>query len=119
MNSSAASAGLIALIVAFATLVSAAATGLTGWLRQHHQGKTEDKASALSEIDTAWRINRDAIARLDQDIAALNEKVHDTEERIARQSIQIRQLERENAGLRSENAALRVQITRLERAKGV
>lgn len=119
MNSSAASAGLIALIVAFATLVSAAATGLTGWLRQHHQGKNEEKVSALAEIDTAWRISNEAIARLDRDVEALNEKVKETEDRIGRQAMQIRQLERENAGLRTENAALRVQIARLERARGV
>jgi hypothetical protein len=81
------SAGLVALLAGITALVTATVSGLTGWLRQHHQGKTEDKTSALSEIDIAWRISSEAIARLDRDVAMLNEKVRDTEERISRQAI--------------------------------
>jgi peptidoglycan hydrolase CwlO-like protein len=112
------SAGLVALLAGITALVTATVSGLTGWLRQHHQGKAEDKTSALSEIDIAWRISSEAIARLDRDVEMLNEKVRDTEARISRQAAQIRQLERENAGLRLENANLRVQVARLERPEG-
>lgn len=113
------SAGLVALLAGITAFITAAISGITGWLRQHHQGKTEEKTSALQEIDTAWRINKEAIARLEQDVAALSEKVRDTEESLGRQAMKIRQLERENSGLREENARLRIQIARLERPEGV
>jgi hypothetical protein len=111
------SAGLVALLAGITALVTATISGLTGWLRQHHQGKAEDKTSALSEIDIAWRISSEAIARLDRDVEMLNEKVRDTEARISRQAAD------PSAGTRERWAAprerqLRVQVARLERPEG-